>query len=65
MKKLRMRIAKDGKVRMDVEGAVGTECREFSALFEAAVGNVVQRELKPEHDQIKEQACERVQDSAS
>lgn len=54
MKKMHIRIGKDGKVKLDVEGAIGPECREFTKLFEQAVGEVESCRLKPEIDQVKE-----------
>ncbi len=52
MKRMRIRIGNDGKVKLDVEGAIGPECRDFTKLFEEALGDVVARELKPEHDRV-------------
>lgn len=47
-------IGNDGKVRIDVNGAVGPSCKEFTRLFEQAVGTVEKRELKDEHDVVSE-----------
>lgn len=58
MKKMHIRISREGKVRLDVQGAVGPECREFTRLFEQAVGQVESCELKPEHDQVGERTEE-------
>jgi len=65
MKKMRIRIGKEGKVKLDVEGAVGPECGDFTKLFEEALGDVVQRELKPDHDQIKTTTHEQSHEGAS
>jgi hypothetical protein len=64
VKQMVIRIGKDGKVRIDVNGAVGQECREFTRLFEQAVGTVEKRELKAEHDMVGESVTERTQVSA-
>ena len=65
MKRMRIRIKKDGKVQLDVEGAVGPECRDFTRLFEEAVGDVTARELKPEHDHVKTTTDEQTHEGAS
>ncbi len=44
MKKMRIRIMRDGRTELRVEGAVGAECEEFTKAFEQAVGETVQRE---------------------
>jgi hypothetical protein len=43
MKKMRVKIGLDGKTTIQVEGAVGPECVEFTRLFEAALGEVEKR----------------------
>jgi hypothetical protein len=43
MKKMRIRIGKDGKATIAVEGAVGTTCLEFTKQVEEALGNVDKR----------------------
>lgn len=65
MKKMRIRIGKDGKVKLDVEGAVGTECREFTKLFEQAVGDVVECKLKPAHDQVRDSVNEQTHETGT
>ena len=44
MKKMLVRIGRDGLTQVRVEGAVGAECLEFTRLVEAAVGTVERRE---------------------
>jgi hypothetical protein len=58
MKKIKVIIKRDGQVQLEVNGAMGPVCREFSKLFENAVGDVVRCELKPEHDLAAEQVRE-------
>ncbi len=58
MKKIKAIIGRDGQVRLEVNGAVGPVCREFTKLFEKAVGDVVRCELKPEHEITPEQVRE-------
>ena len=65
MKKMHIRIGKDGKVRLDVQGAVGTECRDFTKLFEQAVGEVTECQLKPEHDRVKDSVSEQTHESGT
>ena len=43
MKKMRIRIGRDGKARVQVEGAVGEECLDFTKVFEEAMGEVEER----------------------
>jgi hypothetical protein len=52
-------IGKDGKVRIDVNGAVGSSCQEFTRLFEQAVGTVEKRELKAEHALVSDNVSEK------
>lgn len=43
MKKMRVKIGPDGKTTVQVEGAAGPECVEFTRLFETALGEVEKR----------------------
>jgi len=43
MKKMKIRIGRDGKTTLQVEGAVGDECLEFTRAFEQALGAVENR----------------------
>ncbi len=45
MKKMRIRIGRDGRATMTVEGAAGLECLEFTKLVEEALGTVEKRDL--------------------
>jgi hypothetical protein len=65
MKKLRIRIGTDGKVEIEVDGAVGPSCREFSRLFEQAVGEVTACRLKPEHDTVHGEVREETHEQGS
>jgi hypothetical protein len=64
MKTMKFIISKDGMVKLDVEGAVGPVCRDFTHLFERAVGNVVRCELKPEYEKVREIVREKTRESA-
>jgi hypothetical protein len=41
-------IDRDGNVKLHVQGALGTVCTDLTADLEAAVGEVVSRDLTPE-----------------
>lgn len=43
MKKMRIRIGRDGKTTVAVEGVAGPSCLEFTKLVEQAVGAVEKR----------------------
>ena len=43
MKKMRVKIGLNGKTTVQVEGAEGPECVEFTRLFEKALGDVEKR----------------------
>jgi len=43
MKKMRIRIGRDGKTTVAVEGVAGPACLEFTKLVEQAVGVVEKR----------------------
>ena len=40
---MRIRIGRDRKARVQVEGAVGEECLDFTRVFEEALGKVEER----------------------
>ena len=40
MKKRHIRISREGKTKIEVEGGNGADCLEFTALVEKAVGEV-------------------------
>ena len=48
MKKMKIRIGRDGKTTVQVEGAVGGECLEFTRAFEQALGSVENRVMATE-----------------
>lgn len=45
-RKIKISIDKNGEIQMEVLGAVGSNCEEFTAPFEAALGMVSKKELK-------------------
>lgn len=45
-------IEADGTVRVDVRGVRGPACLEITGPLEQALGTVLRRELKPEHDEV-------------
>jgi hypothetical protein len=50
MKKIRITIRKDGTQQIEVEGAVGPECVEFTRELEKRLGTPLgPRQLKPEY----------------
>ena len=49
MQKMRIRIGKDGKVSIQVEGGHGSDCEVFTKAIENAVGNVEARAYLPEY----------------
>ena len=50
MKKIRITLSKDGTHKIEVIGAVGEECIEFTRAFEKRLGSLVgERTLKPEY----------------
>ncbi len=64
MKQMRIRIGKDGKTRLLVEGASGPECLDFTRLFEQALGEVEKREMLGEGQEVKETIREETQEKA-
>jgi hypothetical protein len=51
MKKMRIIIKKDGTTTMQVEGAVGEECLDFTRIFEEALGSVEERVMNEESEE--------------
>lgn len=51
MKKMHIRINRDGKTSLEVEGGNGSDCLEFTKLVEKAVGDVEDRVYKEEYEQ--------------
>ena len=50
MKKMKITIRKDGTQKVEVLGAVGPECVEFTRQLESRLGTQLgERELKPEY----------------
>lgn len=50
MKKMRIRITRDGRTEIRVEGAAGSECLAFTQSLEQALGAVQTRELTADYD---------------
>jgi hypothetical protein len=48
MKKMRIRIGRDGQTQIRVEGGQGDNCLSFTRAVEQALGAVEQREPLPE-----------------
>jgi hypothetical protein len=46
--RMRIRIGKDGKTTIAVEGGNGTNCLEFTKTIEERLGKVAEREMLPE-----------------
>lgn len=54
MKKIRVTIHKDGTQKIEVLGATGTECLEFTRELEKRLGKLEgERVLKPEYDEAQ------------
>jgi hypothetical protein len=61
MKKMRIRIKRDGKTEIRVEGAVGDECLGFTRSVEHALGEIESRErYADEGDSLSVEAEEQV-----
>jgi hypothetical protein len=50
MKKMRIRIARDGRTEILVEGAEGSECLAFTKAMEQALGTVQTRALTADYE---------------
>lgn len=54
MKKIQITLHKDGTQKVEVLGAVGNECVEFTSQLEKRLGAPMgERELKPEYEQTE------------
>jgi hypothetical protein len=63
MKKMHIRIKRDGKTEIRVEGAEGHDCLAFTHSVEKALGVVETREMcVPEADPLQVQTREQVTD---
>ena len=59
MKKIRIRIGKDGKATVSPEGVQGPACLDLTKTFEQALGEVEERQLRQEyHEEVTEQTNE-------
>ena len=61
MKKMRITIKSDGTTTMQVEGATGETCLDFTRAFERALGSVEQRVMCEENESVSETVYEREQ----
>ncbi len=61
MKKMRITIKTDGTTTMQVEGASGETCLDFTRAFEAALGTVKQRVMHEGSESVSETVYEREQ----
>jgi hypothetical protein len=50
MKKMRIRIGRDGRTEIRVEGGEGSGCLDFTKAMERALGAVEHRELTADYD---------------
>jgi hypothetical protein len=48
---MRIRIGRDGRTEIRVEGGQGDDCLAFTRAVEQAVGTVEQRQLTADYDQ--------------
>lgn len=56
MKKIKITLHKDGTQKLEVLGAVGQECVEFTEQLERRLGvQEGERELKPEYHETEQQ----------
>ncbi len=65
MKKIQVTIRKDGTQKIEVLGAIGSECCELTRELERRLGTTEgARTLKPEyHESVAEQEIERQQET--
>jgi len=53
VKKIKFQINEEGEVSVSVEGAVGNECEQMTAPFEAALGTLSQKTYKDSYYQTE------------
>ena len=58
MKKMRITIKSDGTTTMQVEGATGETCLDFTRAFERALGTVEQRVMHEADEAVSETVYE-------
>ncbi len=64
MKKIRIRIGRDGKTAMQVEGVAGPGCLELTKAFEQAIGEVEERTLcDAYHQEVSEEVSEDLEET--
>jgi len=52
IKKMRIRIRRDGRTEIRVEGGQGDDCLAFTHAIEQALGTVEQRELTADYHEV-------------
>ena len=66
MKKIKITLHKDGTQKVEVTGAVGQECTEFTSELEKRLGVTDDRQFKPEYYEAEnEQEQEGEQEAGS
>ncbi|OPZ98753.1 MAG: hypothetical protein BWY71_01177 [Planctomycetes bacterium ADurb.Bin412] len=55
MKKMRIKIGRNGQTTIQVEGVVGPGCLEFTKAFEQSIGDVEERTLCDAHEEKPDQ----------
>lgn len=55
LKKMKIRIADDGRTEIAVEGGAGDDCLAFTSAMEQALGKVERRTLTADYDRESEQ----------
>ena len=64
MKKMRIRIGRDGKATVRVEGVVGPGCLDLTKAVEEAIGEVEERELTDAyHEEVSEDITENLEET--
>lgn len=53
MKKMKITLHKDGTQKVEVIGASGGDCLEFTKALEARLGTAGERVLKPEYEETE------------
>lgn len=55
VKKIKFNISKTGEVNLEVLGAIGKECEEFTEDFELLLGTLSNKSFKDEYYQTQEE----------
>ncbi len=54
LKKMKIRIAADGRTQIEVEGGEGADCLAFTAAMEQTLGSVERREMTSDFEKETE-----------